>query len=164
MSVLCPECRTPCSPTANRCPGCGFPLVLQARPQEQREVDHRLFVRPGDATAEDPDAAATDRAADRPGIPGEHRTPVRPYGARPAGTVPAPGPVCPSCRRRNPPDRKRWCAWCAAELVPSREPAGALPDWGPAPVRRGRGWLLGAAAVTALLVVAVWAVLAGRGA
>ncbi len=159
--VICPECQTPSRTGTARCPKCDYPLVLEASATEESTVDPRLFVKPGEEGPAEP--AMPRSAPPRAGHP--IRSPLRPPAPPVARRTPG-GPMCPRCRRENPPGRERWCAWCGTDMLPP--PAVPPRPSPPVPAARWRRprWL--PAVLAAVLAAAglglVWTLRAGTGA
>lgn len=170
-TIPCPRCKKAVATTAIRCPGCGWPVVFEGKPAEDTaELDPALFVAPPHPGTADPTvqlrAAPGDVAAGPPvgPRPGEHHVPLRPHGDLAPATAHGVTLICPACRRQNPLDRMRWCAWCGAELTRIRPVHVPEPVWTePAPRRFGWAWLVIAALIVlALLLVAGWGLVVGR--
>jgi hypothetical protein len=176
--VVCPDCHTTSPASLQRCPECGYPLVLKSASATHADINQELLVRPGDGERRDlvgspsQPPGVTAQAAAGP-MPGQRRAPLRPHVAPtgPRGAGPQPGPAlsnasplhgrdqCPGCGRENPLDRRRWCTWCAAELATAQPRDCPAPT--PAPSRPGFRWhrpAIGLAVGIAIIFLLAWAI------
>jgi hypothetical protein len=138
----------------DRCPECGYPLVLVQPQARTEEVDAELIVKPGDRTRDQADVDTDDTAVLTAG-----RTPAPHPQPAVVSRAAAGGLVCPSCHQANSPERDRWCEWCGADMNPPV--TTAIPERvavAPPGDRRRPVWLLwvgGAALVVAGVVLAL---------
>ncbi|BEP13936.1 hypothetical protein acdb102_22470 [Acidothermaceae bacterium B102] len=146
MTVVCPDCQRPSRVGTNRCPNCGYPLALESAAHPTAAVDPTLFVSPGDERPE---------RRPPPPPPEDHEARAVRLAPRLAGSkgfLPTEtGTMCPSCRKVNPPERERWCAWCAMDMSPPL----AAPPPPPLPKQHTvrRRWPLAVLAVLAVAAV-----------
>ena len=158
-TVVCPDCRTPSPMGVDRCPKCGYPLVLVQPPARSEEVDAELIVKPGDRTRD------TSDADDTAVIAGGSLA-AQPVAAIATSAAPG-GLVCASCHQANAPERDRWCEWCGADMNPPVTQAVPQPVVSAPPPQRSRPvwllWVVGAAVAAAVVLAVVLGPLTGGG-